>query len=346
MKKNIIWRAAVVLLALTMATLPLTATNAKYSSYLPAHAGEIKVFHLLPSIERADTASSAQKFDPYSARKGYWAYFLKGENGAKSSNGSGAGGAPGIVMGVYNLSADAYFLVGKTRGGAGQGQGGNGGGAEFIIQSTANTASHTNNPAPSGTTVIAVAGGGGGTGSNGSNNKGGHAGASIGSTGSVTMPGPQNGSGSWGGAQGGNTGGVISTSNNSQNGGGGDGSTYGRKGVASGTYSDGTDGNWFQTGSGGNGGGSIAYSGGGGGGIYGGGGGATHSSNAGSGGGGGSYSAGGALPNTTTSATGYTMTKYGNPTSYYQHAFNYFVDRVNAQTATQLVAVLVWLGPA
>jgi hypothetical protein len=349
MKKNKFLRAAAVFLALTFASMPVSLSSAKYySDDIEAHADEIRVFHLLPKIEHSNTALSAQAMTSYpNVPKGYWAFYLRGESGeTRNRSGLGAGtskngGQPGVLRGIFYLPSNSNFVVGKTRGGTRNdgtlNYGGHGGGAEFILWGVSVPGTITNAPVPSGdvTNIVAIAGGGGGNCQD--NGHGGHAGASSATANSTTMQGHQNGPGYWPGCAGYNTASpAFGPNRNGASGGGGGApdspdysSTDSGWGGEYNTSNYGTGGSWFQTGSGGNAQNSSYVCGGGGGGLWGGGGGGRE----GSGGGGNSFS------NATSAVP---TAKYANPTSYYQHAVNYFIDSI---PSGDLKAVLVWLGP-
>jgi len=324
MKKNPFLRVAVVLLAITMASMPVSLTNAKYVSADVEPVNEIRVFQLLPAIN--NTNSGENTSTEYSnCPAGYWAFFVKGRTGSAGSSTNHNGGAPGLVRGIYHKTNNGAFYVGETWGGGGRGNGGVGRPGKFI---TTAKASGSNFPAKDGlASIVAVAGSGGGA---SPNSHGGHAGASS-ATGAVAMQGHQNGPGSWPGHSGYASSGGIQTSNNGTSGGGGALTIGGTGGVHSG---NGVTGTWFDGGDAASG-GTLVNVGGGGGGLYGGGGGGR-GSNSGSGGGGSSYSG---------AACAVPTTKHPNPTTYFQHAVNYFIDLGGGGTGTESQAILVWLGP-
>ena len=376
MKKNVIWRAAFIMLSLTLATSSLSLTSAKYITDFNATNGtsEFGVYHLLPAHNpdpetgwgSKNTDRSVYKLD--NAPKGYWAFFAQGTHGRDMAE----AGRPGSFIGIYYKATAGYFTAGTRTGGVrvGTSSSGSGGACAFIFD---NIARPTSNPGNT-TGWVVVAGGGGGRG-NSASFRGGDAGGQTGKRNAafrringrlIDFPGLQ--------VQGapdypnwsdvGFLGGYRATQNDSSTthqqdqttdatgtsgGGGGAGLTnYGTnvrgKGGGKGS-TNATDGGFFSGGDGSNGGSLIPNtynSGGGGNGVWGGGGGGS-GTNSGGGGGGSSY----------TGAIAAVPPEYTNPSTYFQHAVNYFWSLVPAvpssngacpQTGDGTI-ILVWLGP-
>ena len=351
-KNNITWRVAALLLALTMATSPLSLTSAKYVYYSEASDTTFGVYHLLPAFTHTSTAWGSAgneisvKYD--NAPAGEWAFFCRGQHGRDQQ----VTGKPGVFLGIYRKAADGYFTIGTMTGGSrGGNNGGSGGIAAYIFDDRARPASNPGNTAG----FVAVAGGGGGRG--GDNDfRGGDAGGQNGTAGGWNyvngVPNPSPGYPTWSetGFIGGFAGNNNNTSTQSQTtstqgnsgGGGGAGVTGDRARPGSHAGSNGGQAGWFQGG-----GGTGAYSAGGGGaGVWGGGGGASSGVTGRAGGGGSSYSA--AIASVPPAVT--------NPATYREYALRYFWSLVGTKhTAAGRIdnnnytgdgtIILVWLGP-
>ncbi|MDR2687025.1 MAG: hypothetical protein LBB75_04675 [Oscillospiraceae bacterium] len=260
-KRNFVWRAALVLLALTCASTSIYFTNAKYITTESFTAG-FKIYSLIGGTGSISDAPA-----------GRWAFYVRGQTGGACN--SRAGGNPGIIKGVYDKSVSGSLTVGSTtrasNGGDWSGTGGNGGQAMYILDDLSAIPSSI-------TGIVAVAAGGGGSSPN-------HNSGNAGANGGV------DGGGTWAGYRAGD--GSQTTSATGLNGGGG-GTGSGGSGMSGQVIltsaDDGQSGSWFWGGKSGNIGGYNA--GGGGVGLYGGGGGGLGVSS-GAGGGGSSYSAAG-----------------------------------------------------
>jgi len=333
MKKNTYMRAAMVLLALTLASTSVLFTNAKYLTE-DSFSNQFTVYSLY-SITSVGT---------HQAPAGNWAFYVRGQTGAATQETYSNSGLPGVLWGIYYKTTDGQFTIGSKGGGSRRGSGGSGGACMYIFKDNTTTIPDKGVIVD----IVAVAGGGGGRGRQQTNGNwnGGHAGGYGG------INGPYGGSpAGWsqagfdGGYQGRHNGTSFlqSTSHNSMSGGGGGAglSTVAPitaiGGNGGNNTESGTDrGDWFH---GGNQSGSTAYDVGGGGcGIWGGGSGTWAtiiSSYSGGGGGGSSY----------TAATAAVPDRFANPQTYYHHAVNYFNDLVDGSNDADLTAILVWLGP-
>ena len=346
MKKNIFMRTALILLSLTLATTSFALTNAKYYTPNVASAAEIRVYHLLPAIV-AGSGTTGQ----YDVPAGKWAFYVRGGTG--SANSGETGGKPGIIRGIYEKTAAGYFYISQIAAPDNTNISDRVGGAAKCIFNDCTTVANPNgtngNPANSVKTatetqvaslqsqIVAVAGGGGG-GSSGHKN-GGDAGFATEQNGPYDSA-PSSGSGTpiQGGMNGNNN--NRTTAMNGQSGGGGGGnSTSWWYGGTSNANDQSHNGGWLKGGMAGTYSNGLAPNvGGGGAGIFGGGGGYGHATQSnGAGGGGASY---------TGAIAAVPVSKYGNPTTYYEYAVNYFIDSTppNANTGDRVV-VLVWLGP-
>jgi len=363
MKKNLIMRAAILLLVLTVAatSLSLAFTSARFSTS-NIMSNEFAVYHLI-SFERTGygwgtagidgTGSSHTTFN--NAPAGEWAFFARGVHGGA---GIGGGGRPGIFMGIYNKTTAGHFRAGVIRGGDNNGgEGGVGGHLAYIMS---NMDIPPTVPATNASTAnwVAIAGGGGGGGAH-ANYHGGHAGGQGGTVANptwnylngVVTPSPAGWAdagfiGGWRG-QGGSGQNRAQTTDAANRAGGGGGAGIsvanrragGSGATGTGTSPNGTAGGWLSGGTGG--GGSAWSTGGGGAGVWGGGGGAgglTVSS--GPGGGGSSFSG----------ASASVPAAVANPETYREHAISLFWNLVgNAHTDTGRnydgKIILVWLGP-
>lgn len=339
MKKNILLRAALLLLALTMATLPVASSVAKYTSLGIASANEFHMFHLMPAVtgSRGTATSYSAALAPEKifkntgdqelGIKGYWAFYLKGQKGATSGN-NWTGGPAGVAQGIFYSADSVYYALGKTRGGNRSGVGGDGGSALYLLYNSTTVPTESSHGQ-----LIGIAGGGGGA---GNDNYGGKAGIQNG-------PGANSGWSGYGynstvsveGPAGGNGGTSPDGKKAPLNqGGGGTGTEGGIRGGLNG----GSNGNFFQTGTGGDSqnsgnvaGGGAGYYGGGGGGD----GGQASTNYDGAGGGGSSY--------VKADCWAVPTAKFTNPKTYYEHAVNYFLDQI--ASVGELNCVLVWLGP-
>ena len=353
MKINIVWRTALVLLALTLAATSLTLTNAKYITKDTASDTYV-VFQIVAHTQSCSNLPA-----------GKWAFYCKGDNG--QTVGNRAGGLGAVTKGIYTIAAGESFTMGTITGGAkrGDGNGGDGGAGRYILHnlSTYPTGYGNNGDANNAQKqaslvgIVAVAGGGGGGGGDHAHNYGGNAGGYSGPTtgaGGGTLDGPWSSetgiAGAWTAGSCNATGfawlthsaaaGTQTSNKHNAGGGGGDGRQWnwwnaGRAGTNDTNGGAGEDGGWFYAGRGRNGG---SYStGGGGGGILGGGGGGERlmavAGGAGGGGGGASYVCSDTSKCSATSAA---------PTNdYAKAAMAYF----NAE-AGKTNFLVVWLGPA
>jgi len=308
MRKNIIWRAALVLMALTLATTSLTLSSAKYFTDYNNNAGwstaEFGVYQML-----SYTGSTS-----VTVPKGKWAFYVQGYTGSRGSgNYSANHRRPGKIWGIYTLASDNTFTAANAPAGSvDEGSGGKGGDGRYIyFGSTAPTSGAQ-------TMLVAVAGGGGGSGATGG---GGDAGWADG----------HNGGAGWQGGRRGND-----NSNNNSNS-GRDGGGGAQSGGAGGTWAcpaangSGSSGGFLQGGRTNSASGGTYNRGSGGGGWYGGGAGGPGGTS-GAGGGGSSMS----------NATSGIPDSYANPSNYYEYAVNYFWS---LNTETDGAVLLVWLGP-
>jgi len=141
-KKSVIWRVALLLLALTVATTSFTLTRAKYYYVDQEISGEIKVFQIISIRSSSDFAPA-----------GRYAYYARGQTGANS------GGLPGEMMGIFVKDADGSFVIGTAAGGAGDKAGGNGGDARYIFDAEKKASIGTADSNKTGIVVVAAGGG-------------------------------------------------------------------------------------------------------------------------------------------------------------------------------------------
>ncbi|MCL1887559.1 MAG: hypothetical protein FWF96_01645 [Kiritimatiellaeota bacterium] len=280
-KKNIIWRAACILMALTLATTSVTLTRAKYVSNDVASGTNFQVYRLLPAIVHTSfhrTTFNANLTTYYNCPAGKWAFFIIGGYGLGNGGSSGNSEAntsslegrrkPGILCGIYTKASTGTFTIGNIPYGARNGgSGGNGGCGKYILDTITsrpdNVATNDTTKKASLANIVTVAGGGGGR--SGSNN-GGYAGGYQGVNGPPTAT-VQNINSPYGQPETGIIDGwrgedaaAQTTSRGSGNpgdamAGGGSGSRWewwkGGDGGNGGGGSDGSNGGWFQGGLGG-----------------------------------------------------------------------------------------------
>ena len=353
MKKNIIMRAALLLMTLTVAVTAISFmfTSAQFVSR-DIESNEFGVYHLI-SFQRTGygwgtggvdgTGSSHTTFN--NAPAGEWAFFVRGTHGTHHAVADS--GRPGVFMGIFNKSTEGHFSAGVVRGGdrnVGT-SGGHGGHMAYIMSNRAL-------PGNANDTLgwVAIAGGGGGRGAASAGNhlnlRGGDAGGQTGNINTWTY---QNGAnGFFGGFRGGGTSNtnpqqVETTATFERNGGGGGIAAGGQAGVGWGTTPSGNPGSWLLGGyASGNAPFWVAtHSGGGGSGVFGGGGGGGGATvYSGAGGGGSSFSG----------ATAAVPATAATPQTYREHAIALFWELVGgAHTDTGRThdgtIILVWLGP-
>ena len=348
LKRRLIWRAAMLLLALAVVTGSLTLARAKYIEPDLALDGTFEVY----SIVSTDSG-------PISVPAGTVAFYARGQKGGDSvanNGGNNVGGDGGQVRGIYKNSDGETLRSGSVSGGAGSGNGGSGGACWYILKdSAAALPAQVNSGEPAGLLVVAGGGGGAGTRSNNVDYSypGGHAGASGSGGADAPVDGvPGNYPGRSGGGQvyapdrhdninGGGGGGIGPNNNTGTGWQGGWGGRDRTNNLLTGggwdsSYAPG--GSWFH-------GGSSAgdWAAGGGAGLFGGGAGGRGRAGIfngyqpdGAGGGGSSFLAAPGVSPT----TGYTAV-----TDYETAAWNYFNTRVAAIDAAGQGAVAVWLGP-
>jgi len=175
-KRSIIWRAALLLLALTCATMSLHFTNAKYvaDGWFPS---DIQTRRIIATIIGPDPGPGPT---PYPAiPPGMWLYYVQGEDGGDKVGFPIYGGKGAEVYGMIDVPDGTNFYLGKAPGGAGNSIGGKGGDARYILwdrpdKGIGDTDKWSEILGPGETkNIVAVAGGGGGAGNQADGGKGG-----------------------------------------------------------------------------------------------------------------------------------------------------------------------------
>lgn len=332
-KRNFIWRAAALLMALSIATSSLALARAKYISTYDLN-GQFSMWTFIVIVHDSGTANNRETtYKDMPA--GYWAFYAKGGHGSNPNNDKAL---PGILCGIYNKAERGDMCIGNCNYGSATGGANPGDNGKYIVDADTRpkTAPANTVTPPNGAyeKIIVVAGGGGGGFNDGTNCDPGSAGASGSSAlnGSTTPKVIAGGRGDYSGAA--------------------PGDGYGGGTTAGGS----NNGAWFTGGAGSD--PTVGFKGGGGGGgIWGGGGGNSSIAGRRTGGGGASYICkSDAVPRTTNpSGTVYgyntfTFNPYPNPTKYCEYALNYFFSAVSGTCSNsnatwgEVAAVLVYLG--